>query len=74
MAVVNTWNEMHPGHMHLRTLAERVKGGVRLSGGLPMELNTIALCDGLCNGHEGMKYVLPSRQVIAGCSSMRSAR
>jgi len=65
VAVVNTYNEMHPGHMHLKTLAERVKAGVRAAGGLPAEFFTISLCDGLANGHEGMKFVLPSRQVIA---------
>jgi dihydroxy-acid dehydratase len=65
VAVVNTFNEMHPGHMHLRTLAERVKAGVRTGGGLPLEFSVLALCDGFANGNEGMKYVLPSRQVIA---------
>ncbi|MDH4265471.1 MAG: dihydroxy-acid dehydratase [Deltaproteobacteria bacterium] len=65
IAVVNTYNEMHPGHMHLKTLAERVKAGVRTAGGLPTEFYTLSLCDGLANGHEGMKFVLPSRQVIA---------
>jgi dihydroxy-acid dehydratase len=65
IAVVNTYNEMHPGHMHLKTLAERVKAGVRTAGGLPTEFFTLSLCDGLAGGHEGMKFVLPSRQVIA---------
>ncbi len=65
VAVVNTFNELHPGHMHLRGIAERVKAGVRTAGGLPTEFGTISLCDGLANGHEGMKFVLPSRQVIA---------
>jgi dihydroxy-acid dehydratase len=65
VAVVNTYNEMHPGHMHLKTLAERVKAGVRTAGGLPTEFYALSLCDGLANGHEGMKFVLPSRQVIA---------
>jgi dihydroxy-acid dehydratase len=65
IAVVNTYNEMHPGHMHLKTLAERVKAGVRTAGGLPTEFYALSLCDGLANGHEGMKFVLPSRQVIA---------
>ena len=65
VAVVNTYNEMHPGHMHLKTLAERVKAGVRTAGGLPTEFYTLSLCDGLANGHEGMKFILPSRQVIA---------
>jgi dihydroxy-acid dehydratase len=65
VAVVNTYNEMHPGHMHLKTLADRVKAGVRTAGGLPTEFYALSLCDGLANGHEGMKFVLPSRQVIA---------
>lgn len=65
VAVVNTYNEMHPGHMHLRSIAERVKAGVRTAGGFPTEFFTLSLCDGLANGHEGMKYILPSRQVIA---------
>lgn len=65
IAVVNTYNEMHPGHMHLRTLADRVKAGIRSAGGVGMEFCTIAPCDGLAQGHDGMKYVLPSRQVIA---------
>ena len=65
VAVVNTYNEMHPGHVHLKTLAERVKAGVRMAGGVPTEFYTLSLCDGLANGHEGMKFVLPSREVIA---------
>jgi len=65
VAVVSTYNEMHPGHMHLRTLAERVKAGVRNAGGVATEFYTLALCDGLANGHEGMKFILPSRQIIA---------
>ena len=65
VAVVNTYNEMHPGHIHLRTLADRVKAGIRSAGGVGLEFSTIALCDGLAQGHEGMKFILPSRQVIA---------
>jgi dihydroxy-acid dehydratase len=65
VAVVNSWNEIVPGHIHLRELAEAVKGGVRESGGIPMEFNTIATCDGLCQGHIGMRYPLPSRELIA---------
>ncbi|MCX7982079.1 MAG: dihydroxy-acid dehydratase [Syntrophales bacterium] len=64
VAVVNTFNEMHPGHQHLRHIAERVKAGVRTAGGMPSEFCTIALCDGLANGHAGMKYPLPSREII----------
>ena len=65
VAIVNTFNEMHPGHMHLRTLAERVRDGVHSAGGTATEFCTLALCDGLANGHEGMKFILPSRQIIA---------
>lgn len=65
VAVVNSWNEIVPGHIHLRSLAEAVKGGIREGGGIPMEFNTIAICDGLCQGHIGMSYPLPSREVIA---------
>ena len=62
IAIVNSWNELHPGHVHLRGIAEAVKIGVRSAGGSPFELNTIALCDGVSPAHH---YVLPSREVIA---------
>ncbi|UCH23235.1 MAG: dihydroxy-acid dehydratase [Deltaproteobacteria bacterium] len=65
VAVVNSWNEIVPGHIHLRGLAEAVKGGVRESGGIPLEFNTIATCDGLCQGQFSMRYPLPSRELIA---------
>ena len=54
-----------PGHIHLRTLSEHVKRGIRDGGGVPLELDTIAICDGLCQGHIGMSYSLPSRDLIA---------
>jgi len=65
VAVVNSWNEVVPGHIHLRALGELVKQGVREAGGVPLEFDTIALCDGLLQGHEGMSYSLPSREAIA---------
>jgi dihydroxy-acid dehydratase len=65
IAVVNSWNEIVPGHFHLRELAKVVKSGIRESGGIPVEFNTIAICDGLCQGHIGMRYPLPSREIIA---------
>jgi len=65
VAIVNSWNEIVPGHIHLRQLAEAVKQGVRDAGGTPFEFNTIAICDGLCQGTTGMKYSLPSRDIIA---------
>ncbi|MEA4847334.1 MAG: dihydroxy-acid dehydratase, partial [Clostridiaceae bacterium] len=65
VAVVNSWNEIVPGHIHLREISELVKQGILEAGGIPKEFNTIAVCDGLCQGHLGMSYPLPSREVIA---------
>jgi dihydroxy-acid dehydratase len=65
LAIVNSWNEVVPGHIHLRALGELVKQGVREAGGIPLEFDTIALCDGMLQGHEGMSYSLPSREAIA---------
>jgi dihydroxy-acid dehydratase len=68
VAIVNTWNEVHPGHCHLGRLAAKAKEGVLMAGGMPAEFNTISICDGLSIGHEGMRYVLPSREII--CDSI----
>jgi dihydroxy-acid dehydratase len=65
IAVVNSWTEIVPGHIHLRGIADAVKEGIREAGGLPFEFNTVAVCDGLAMGHGGMRYSLPSRDVIA---------
>jgi dihydroxy-acid dehydratase len=65
VGVVSSWNEIVPGHVHLDKIAEAVKSGIRQSGGTPFEFSTIGICDGLAMGHEGMKYSLPSREVIA---------
>ena len=65
IGVVNSWNEYIPGHVHLDKLAEAVKAGIRLAGGVPLEFNTIGVCDGIAMGHEGMKYSLVSREIIA---------
>lgn len=65
VGIVNSWNEFVPGHIHFRDLAGAVKDGVRSAGGTPLEFNTVAPCDGYSNGLEGMKYVLPLREVIA---------
>lgn len=65
VAVVNSFTEMVPGHIHLREIAEHVKNGIYQAGGIPREFNTIALCDGICQGHHGMCYPLPSRENIA---------
>lgn len=65
IGIVNSWNEIVPGHYPLRELADRVKEGVYKAGGLPIEFNTIAMCDGIAQGHRGMAYSLPSRELIA---------
>lgn len=65
IAIVNSQTDYNPGHMHLKTLAERVKEGVHASGGIPFEINVPAPCDGITLGHIGMKFVLAQRDLIA---------
>jgi dihydroxy-acid dehydratase len=65
VAIVNSYTSIVPGHVHLNMIADAVKSGVQMAGGVPFEFNTIAICDGLAMGHEGMKYSLPSREAIA---------
>lgn len=65
IAIANSWSRVVPGHIHLRALAEAVAEGIRSAGGTPMEFNTIAICDGICMGTDGMRYSLPSRELIA---------
>ena len=65
IGVVNTFNEIVPGHKHLREVAEAVKKGVIMEGGTPLEFPAIAVCDGIAMNHEGMKYSLVSRELIA---------
>jgi dihydroxy-acid dehydratase len=65
IGVVNSFNEVVPGHIHLRTIAEAVKAGIRSRGGVPFEFDTIGVCDGIAMNHPGMKYSLPSRELIA---------
>jgi len=65
IGIINSFSEIVPGHMHLRGIAEAVKTGVRMAGGVPFEVNTIAVCDGIAMNHAGMKYSLPSRELIA---------
>lgn len=70
VAVINSFSKMVPGHMHLRELAEQVKNGIWEAGGVPRETGTICICDGLCQGHNGMRYPLPSRDLIADSIEM----
>jgi dihydroxy-acid dehydratase len=65
IGVVNSFNEIVPGHIHLQSIAQAVKEGIRDRGGVPFELNTIAVCDGIAMNHPGMRYSLPSRELIA---------
>jgi dihydroxy-acid dehydratase len=65
IAIVNSWNEINPGHIHLRKLAKYVKEGIKEAGGTPMEFNTIGSCDGIANSGNYSKYILPSREIIA---------
>ena len=65
VGIVNSFSEIVPGHIHLRQIAEAVKVGVCSGGGVPFEVNTIAVCDGIAMNHPGMKYSLPSRELIA---------
>lgn len=70
VAVIGSFSEMVPGHVHLRELAEYVKQGVIEAGGVPRQSETIAICDGLCQGHKGMCYPLASRDLIADSVEM----
>ncbi len=65
IGVVNSANEIIPGHIHLDKIAEGVKAGIRLAGGTPVEFSTIGVCDGIAMNHPGMRYSLASRELIA---------
>lgn len=70
VAVIGSFSEMVPGHVHLRELADYVKQGILEAGGVPKISETIAICDGLCQGHKGMRYPLASRDLIADSIEM----
>jgi len=65
VGVVNSFSEVVPGHMHLRTIVDAVKAGVRMGGGVPFEFGVMGICDGIAMNHRGMLYSLPSRELIA---------
>ena len=65
VGVVNAANEVVPGHIHLDTIAKAAKAGVRLAGGVPLEFPVIGVCDGIAMNHAGMRFSLPSREIIA---------
>jgi dihydroxy-acid dehydratase len=65
IGIANSYTNLVPGHIHLNQIADAVKTGISSAGGTPFQFNTIAICDGLAMGHEGMRYSLPSRELIA---------
>jgi dihydroxy-acid dehydratase len=65
IGVANSYTNVVPGHVHLKQVAEAVTAGIRSAGGIPFEFNTIGICDGIAMGHNGMRYSLPSRELIA---------
>jgi len=65
VGIVNSYTQVVPGHIHLREIGQAAAEGVREAGGVPFEFNTIAVCDGIAMNHSGMKYSLPSRELIA---------
>jgi dihydroxy-acid dehydratase len=65
IGVANSWNRVVPGHYNLRLVSDYVKQGIIQAGGTPVEFGVIAACDGIANGHTGMHYILPSRELIA---------
>jgi dihydroxy-acid dehydratase len=64
IGIANSSNDFIPGHIHLDKIAEAVKAGIRMAGGVPFEFQTIGICDGIAMGHTGMKFSLPSRELI----------
>lgn len=68
IGIANTWNTLVPGHIGLDKVAQHVKNGIYANGGTPVEFGTIAACDGVAQGHVGMHYILPSREII--CNSV----
>ena len=65
IAIANSWNEIVPGHLHLDRLGEKVSEGIKEAGGTPFQFQTIGICDGIGMGTHGMRYSLPSREIIA---------
>jgi len=70
IGVISSFSEIVPGHIHLQSIAQAVKEGIRSRGGVPFEVNTIVVCDGIAMNHPGMKYSLPSRELIADSSEI----
>jgi dihydroxy-acid dehydratase len=67
IGIANSWNRVVPGHYNLNLVSEYVQQGIRQAGGTPVEFGVIAACDGIAQGHVGMHYILPTRDLIANC-------
>jgi dihydroxy-acid dehydratase len=67
IGICNSYIDIIPGHVHLQDFAKTIKEAVREAGGIPFEFNTIGVDDGIAMGHIGMRYSLPSRELIADC-------
>ncbi|MEN6381958.1 MAG: dihydroxy-acid dehydratase [Rectinema sp.] len=65
IGIINSWNEMNPGHFHFRSIVEAIKAEIDMSGGLARELPVIGICDGICSNTPGDRYTLPSRDLIS---------
>ena len=65
IGIANSWNRLVPGHYNLNLVSDYVKQGIRQAGGTPVEFGVIAACDGIAQGHDGMHYILPTRDLIA---------
>ena len=74
IGIANSFNEIIPGHSHLDKLADAVKAGIYAAGGTPVVFNTIGVCDGIAMNHVGMKYSLPSRELIADSIEIMAAQ
>ena len=72
IGIANAWSDIVPGHVHLRTLAQKVREGITAAGGVPFEFGVIGICDGIAMGHEGMRNALPSRENIADSIELMS--
>ncbi|MDR1309432.1 MAG: dihydroxy-acid dehydratase [Deltaproteobacteria bacterium] len=70
VGLANAFSEAVPGHFNLRRVAQSVKDGIRMAGGMPVEFGVIGACDGIAEGHEGMRYILPTRDLIASSVEM----
>jgi dihydroxy-acid dehydratase len=65
IGIANAWSTTVPGHTNLRQVSTAVREGIRAAGGTPVEFGVIGACDGIAEGHEGMRYILPTRDIIA---------